>query len=116
MKSLPQCSRHVPTREGLFKSYRNLCNKNRAAVPRLVYKVKGMDCGRGIFTAFLNGKLDFHRKIKPSCLNVPSLSLTKQSVQCKMRIDMSSQSFNEASEPSDKVMQLVNSSSRILFS
>lgn len=64
----------------------------------------------------LNGKLDFHRKIKLSCLNVPSLSLTKQSVQCKMRIDMSSQSFNEASAPSDKVMQLVNSSSRILFS
>lgn len=64
----------------------------------------------------VRGKVDFHRKMKLSCLNVPSLSLTKQSVECKMRIGVSSQSFNEASEPSDKVMQLVNSSWRILFS
>lgn len=78
-----------------------------------------MDYGRGLFIAILatcKWKSRFAHKIKLSCLNVPSLSLTKQSVEYKMRIGMSSRSFNEASEPSDKVMQLVNSSRRILFS
>lgn len=45
-----------------------------------------------------------------------SLSLTKQSIQYKMRIDMSFKTFNETSEPSDEMVQLVNSLSRIQFS
>lgn len=64
----------------------------------------------------LSGELGFHSKIKLGWFAVPYFSLAKPSVPCKMWTDAHFETFNEASEPSDMMVQLVNSLSRIQFS